>query len=144
MIRSGCSRRRDLEIVTSSVFHYGKSPCLHLPISALCVLVCSVVSNSLRPHGFLSVEFSRQEYWSGFPFPTQRIFLIQGSNPCLICLLHWQMDSLSLHELGSPICALYLLATQRQGLYCINLYISEFSTVHDTPVGTQEVSANPN
>ena len=36
--------------------------------------VCSVVSNSLRPHGLkptssLSTEFSRQEYWSGLPFP---------------------------------------------------------------------------
>ena len=36
----------------------------------------SVVSNSLRPHGLteacqvpLSMEFSRQEYWSGLPFP---------------------------------------------------------------------------
>ena len=45
---------------------------------------------------------------------------------------------------GKPICALYLLATRGQGLYRINLYVSEFSTVYDTPVGTQEVSANPN
>ena len=30
---------------------------------------CSVVSDSLQPHG-LSMEFSRQEYWSGLPFPT--------------------------------------------------------------------------
>ena len=29
---------------------------------------CSVVSDSLRPH-VLSMEFSRQEYWSGLPFP---------------------------------------------------------------------------
>ena len=35
----------------------------------------SVMSNSLRPHGFvvhqapLSMGFSRQEYWSGLPFP---------------------------------------------------------------------------
>ena len=35
---------------------------------------CSVVSNSLRPHGLacqapLSLGFSRQEYWSGLLFP---------------------------------------------------------------------------
>ena len=30
---------------------------------------CSVVSNSLRPHG-LSMGFSRQEYWNGLPFPS--------------------------------------------------------------------------
>ena len=32
----------------------------------------------------LSMEFSRQEYSSGLPFPTPGIFLIQGSNPS-----HW-------------------------------------------------------
>ena len=37
---------------------------------------CSVVSNSLQPHGLvayqgpLSMRFSRQEYWSGLPFPS--------------------------------------------------------------------------
>ena len=36
----------------------------------VCVCVsCSVVSNSLQPHS-LSMEFSRQEYWSGLPFPS--------------------------------------------------------------------------
>ena len=30
--------------------------------------VCSVVSDSLRPHG-LSMGFSRQGHWSGLPFP---------------------------------------------------------------------------
>ena len=41
------------------------------------VFVCSVVSNSLRPHECspphsLSMEFPRQEYWHGLPFPTSR------------------------------------------------------------------------
>ena len=35
----------------------------------------------------LSMEFSRQEYWSRFPFSLQGIFPTQGSNPRL---LHWQ------------------------------------------------------
>ena len=30
-----------------------------------------------------SMGFSRQEYWSGLPFPSQGIFLTQGSNPSL-------------------------------------------------------------
>ena len=39
-----------------------------------CVHVCSVMSDSLRPHGLqarqapLSMEFPRQEYWNGLPF----------------------------------------------------------------------------
>ena len=31
----------------------------------------------------LSMEFSRQEYWNGLPFPIQGIFPTQGSNPHL-------------------------------------------------------------
>ena len=45
----------------------------------------SVVSNPLRPHELyvahqapLSMRFSRQEYWSGLPFPTPGIFVTQG------------------------------------------------------------------
>ena len=34
-------------------------------------------------------------------FPTQGIFLTQGSNPHLLCLLHWQVDALSLNHQGS-------------------------------------------
>ena len=38
----------------------------------------------------------------GCHFLLQGIFLIQGSNPCLLCLLHWQVDSLPLSHLESP------------------------------------------
>ena len=46
----------------------------------------------------LSVEFSRQEYWSGLSFPLPGDLPNQGSNPSL---LHWQADSLPLSLLGS-------------------------------------------
>ena len=38
----------------------------------------------------LSMGFSRQEYWSGLPCLLQAIFPIQGLNPNLLCVLHWQ------------------------------------------------------
>ena len=41
----------------------------------------------------LSMGFSRQEQWSGLPFPTPGIFPTQELN---LCLLHWQAGSLSL------------------------------------------------
>ena len=41
----------------------------------------------------LSVGFSRQEYWSGLPFPSPAIFPTQGLD---LHLLHWQVDSLLL------------------------------------------------
>ena len=38
---------------------------------------------TVAPKASLSMGFSRQEYWSGLPFPPQ-IFLTQGSNQCLL------------------------------------------------------------
>ena len=67
-----------------------------------------------------SVHGSRRGYWSGLPFPPpgdlcdpgiepvdchflfQGIFPTQGSNLHCLCLLHWQMCSLSLVPLGGP------------------------------------------
>ena len=71
------------------------------------VRACSVVSDSANPctvacQAILSMGFPRQEYWSGCHFLLQRIFLIQWSNPGLLCLLYWQADSLPLSHLGSP------------------------------------------
>ena len=58
--------------------------------------LCSVKANCLWPHGPqqapLSMGVPRQGHWSGLPFLLQRIFLTQGLNPCLWCLLHWQVD----------------------------------------------------
>ena len=42
----------------------------------------------------LSRGFYRQEYWMGFHAFLHGIFLTQGSNPCLLCLLHKQVGSL--------------------------------------------------
>ena len=39
----------------------------------------------------LSMGLPRQEYWSGLHFLLQGIFPTQGQNPCLLCLLHWQV-----------------------------------------------------
>ena len=50
----------------------------------------------------LSLEFSREEYWSGCHFLLQGIFLTQGSNWCLLQLLHWQTGSLPLAPPGKP------------------------------------------
>ena len=51
----------------------------------------------------LLVGFSRQEYRSGCHFLLQGIFQTQESNLCLLCLLHWQMDSLPLGPHERPI-----------------------------------------
>ena len=45
-------------------------------------------------HAPLSIELSRQEYWSGLHFPFQKIFVTQGPNSGLSSFLHWQAGSL--------------------------------------------------
>ena len=58
--------------------------------------VCSVESDSANPLAVarqapVSMEFSRQEYWSGCHFPL-KIFRMQGSNQSLLHLLHWRVN----------------------------------------------------
>ena len=49
----------------------------------------------------LPMGFSRQEYWSGLPSPPPGDLPYPlGSNPRLLCLLHWQAGSLPLEPPG--------------------------------------------
>ena len=50
----------------------------------------------------LSMGFSRQENYSGLPFPTTEDLPDSGIKPCLLHLLHWLTDSLPLVPLGKP------------------------------------------
>ena len=63
----------------------------------------------------LSTEFSRQECWSGLPFPSQGIFLIQGLNACLLHVsgIPGNFFFKPLSHLGIP---LVLLAPWRLGV----------------------------
>ena len=42
------------------------------------------------------MRFSRQVYWGDLPVPSLGDLDSQGSNLCLLCLLHWQASSLPL------------------------------------------------
>ena len=61
-----------------------------------------VTAWTVARQALLSLEFSRQEYWSGLAFPPPGIFPTQGLNPYLLCLLHWQVESLPQSHLRSP------------------------------------------
>ena len=50
-----------------------------------------------------SIRFSRQESWSGLPFPCPGDLPDQGLHPRLLHLRHRQADSLPLHHLESPL-----------------------------------------
>ena len=80
---------------------------IHALLLGECLLLfsCSIVSDSLRPHGLQPArllcpwDFPEKNTGVGCHFLLQGIFLTQGSNPGL---LHWQVGSLPLNRLGSP------------------------------------------
>ena len=69
------------------------------------MLSCSVMSNSLRPHGLQPTRllcpwgFCRQEYWSGLPCPPLEDLPNPGINPASPTL---QVDSLPSEPPGKP------------------------------------------
>ena len=62
-----------------------------------------------------SMRFSRQEYWSGLPFPSLRDLANPGINLLLLCLLHWQADSWPLSCDCKRLNAFSLRSGTRQG-----------------------------
>ena len=51
----------------------------------------------------LAMKILQARILEWFAMPSSRgIFPIQGPIPCLLCLLHWQVDSLPLSHMGSP------------------------------------------
>ena len=74
----------------------------------ICVPSCSVMSDFATPwtlawQASLPWDFPGWNTGVGCQFLLQGIFPTQGSNPHLLCLLHWQVESLLPHHLGSPI-----------------------------------------
>ena len=68
----------------------------------------------------LSMGFSRQKYWGGFPFSSPRELLTQGLNLHLFYLLNWQAGSLPLFHLETQ--------KHRYGVLLL-LLLSHFSCV---------------
>ena len=82
----------------------------------------SVLSNSWRPHGLtvtcqapLSMEFSRQEYWSEWPFPFPGDLPDAGIEPGSPAL---QADSLPSELLGKPCFKIHMVISPEQYNIC--------------------------
>ena len=79
------------------------------------------------------MRFPKQEYWSGFPCPPPGDLLPRpGIELHLLCLLHWQADSLPLGppESGEKLTTFPLRAEMKQRCLLLPLY---FNTVLDIP-----------
>ena len=66
----------------------------------LCPTLCDPMDHGLPGSSVRGIL--QQEYWSGLPCPPPGIFPTQGSNPCLLRLLHWPTGSLPLAPPGKP------------------------------------------
>ena len=81
-----------------------------------CCLVAKSYPIPLRPHGLYPTRllcpwgFPGNNTGVGCHFLLQGVFLTQGSNPRLFHLLHWQVDSLPLCHLESPLVIYNFLA----------------------------------
>ena len=102
------------------------------------------------PHGLyvacqapLSMEFSRQEYWIGLPFPSSGDLPTQRSNSHLLRLLHWQADSLSLHHLFHPLYLVYFLQNPVRWVIWLLLFREGHLTSQSwISFGTSEAASN--
>ena len=71
-----------------------------ISMSKLSMISGSVMSSSLQPHVLWPTRLLCS--WTTCHFLLQGIFLTQGSNMCLLYLLHWEADSLPLNLPGKP------------------------------------------
>ena len=81
---------------------------MHLTINPVCMSECSVVSDSLWPHGLQPVRLLCAWVFLGKNTGVdcysllQGVFPVWGLNPHLLSLLHWQADSSPLSHRESP------------------------------------------
>ena len=79
------------------------------PVPFCCCLLTKLCLTLLQSHGLWSVrllcpwDFPGENTGVGCRFLLQGIFPTQGSNQCLLHLLHWQAGSLSLAPSGKPL-----------------------------------------
>ena len=114
--------------------HLGSPPCSYSS-SSLVVKLCPTLATpwTEEPGRLQSMGFSRQECWSGLPFPSPGIFLTQESNPGL---LHYepaiQLLLLSKHFLFPNSLPLLprLFWSNCQSYHWIHKYFSIFKRIN--------------
>ena len=68
-------------------------------VAQSCPTLCDLM-DYIASQASLSMEFSRQEYWSALPFPTPGHIPDPGIKHVSLHVLHWQADYLPVSHLG--------------------------------------------
>ena len=102
--------------------------CVHAKLLQLCSILCNPVNCSL-PGSSVHGGSPGKNTGVGCHGLLQRIFPSQGSNPHLLCLLHWQAGSLPLAPPGKPRVSygLYLIIDLHIYIFMFLLQIFTFS-----------------
>ena len=74
---------------------------MHAKLPQSCPTLCDLMDCSLPGSSVHGILQARILEWIAISF-FKGIFLTQESNPCLLCLLHWQTDYLPLAPPGKP------------------------------------------
>ena len=86
--------------------------------------VCPTLCNPMdcSSPALLSMEFPRQEYWSGLPFPSPEDLQNPEIEPVSP---DWKVDSFPGSHLGSPReCYILLLIFSLKSLWCIKILLN--------------------
>ena len=119
---------------TTSYCKIGTHMYTYIYVYVFCIWACSVVSNSLQPHGLYGLlcpwTFPGKKIGVGCHFLLQWIFPIQGSNRYLLHLFHRRQILGHLGHLGSPVCV----------YVCVYIYTNtaHISTIIGRSVGGME------
>ena len=66
---------------------------MHAKSLQLCLTLCDPLDCNPPGSSVHGISQARMLAWVAISF-SREIFMTQESNPCLLCLLHWQVDSL--------------------------------------------------
>ena len=114
-------------------------------ISCCCCLV-TAMSISLPPRGLepdrllCPWDFPGKNTNGSCHFFLWGIFLTQGLNPCLLCLLHWQADAVPLHHLRSPITVISVVKVILYSFLLVWLFQSYTERISSMKKGTLAVT----
>ena len=79
-------------------------------VSVLSCVQLFATPRTIAHQASLSMEFSRQEYWSELLFSSPGCLPNPGINLHLLCLLHWQAGSLPLRDIYHYLLSIYVRA----------------------------------
>ena len=108
-------------LICSIIFNW------HMMISHLSCVQLFVILWTVARQVPLSMEFSRQEYWSGLPYTSPGVLSNPEIKHVSLCLLYWQVTFLPLTPPGKPCWLISCIFINVKIIYTACYFISFMS-----------------